>query len=111
MVEFPKRGLPHAHILLIMEKRDRPVTAEDVDRRVCAEIPDERQPALRAAVMHHMLHGPCGTRYPQAGCMEHGVCKKGYPKTFRSATELVENSYPLYRRRNNGQTLTKGGPT
>ncbi|POM69471.1 Helitron helicase-like protein, partial [Phytophthora palmivora] len=31
VVEYQKRGLPHAHILLNMRPEDKPVTAEDVD--------------------------------------------------------------------------------
>ncbi len=31
VVEFQKRGLPHAHILLIMADEDKPRTTEDYD--------------------------------------------------------------------------------
>lgn len=34
VVEFQKRGLPHAHILLILDKNDKPKTVEDFDRIV-----------------------------------------------------------------------------
>ena len=40
VVEFQKRGLPHAHILVIVGPEDKPRTPHDVDARVCAEIPD-----------------------------------------------------------------------
>ena len=40
-IEFQKRGLPHAHILLILHKDSKPRTPEAVDRMVCAEIPDK----------------------------------------------------------------------
>ena len=40
-IEFQKRGLPHAHILLVMRGADRPRTAADVDRAVTAELPDK----------------------------------------------------------------------
>ena len=40
-VEFQKRGLPHAHILIIVEADDKPQVAEHIDRLVCAELPDE----------------------------------------------------------------------
>jgi hypothetical protein len=44
-VEFQKRGLPHAHILLILSGRQH--TWQEVDRVVCAEIPDkEKYPRL-----------------------------------------------------------------
>ena len=38
-VEFQKRGLPHAHILLILANQDRAMTAELVDGMVVAELP------------------------------------------------------------------------
>jgi hypothetical protein len=40
MVEFQKRGLPHAHMLRILNNDCKPKTPEDVDRFVCTEIPD-----------------------------------------------------------------------
>ncbi|POM69771.1 Helitron helicase-like protein [Phytophthora palmivora] len=47
VVEYQKRGLPHAHILLIMRPEEKPVTAEDVDRLTSAELPDkETHPEL-----------------------------------------------------------------
>ncbi|OWZ10731.1 Helitron helicase [Phytophthora megakarya] len=41
VVEYQKRGLLHAHILLIMRPQDKPVSAEGVDRLVSAELPDK----------------------------------------------------------------------
>ena len=38
-VEWQKRGLPHAHILLFLAPEDKMVTPEDYDSVVCAEIP------------------------------------------------------------------------
>jgi len=40
VVEFQKRGLPHAHILLIISPEDQPRTTDDYDKIVCAELPD-----------------------------------------------------------------------
>jgi hypothetical protein len=39
-IEFQKRGLPHAHILLYL--KNGPRTVEEYDNFVSAEIPDER---------------------------------------------------------------------
>jgi len=41
--------------------------------------------------------------------MKNGKCSKRYPQTFTSTTNVDENSYPLYRRRNNNYTFTKEG--
>ena len=49
-VEFRKRGLPHAHILLILAPEDRPRTAADMDALVSARIPDkDAQPSSMPA--------------------------------------------------------------
>ncbi len=40
VIEFQKRGLPHAHILLNLIEEDKITTAEEIDELVCAEIPD-----------------------------------------------------------------------
>ena len=61
VIEFQKRGLPHAHILLILHDEDKPRTTDAYDHLVSAEIPDiERQPLLHAIITSHNLHGPCG---------------------------------------------------
>ena len=41
VIEFQKRGLPHIHILIILDNEDRPKTAEEVDHIVCAELPPD----------------------------------------------------------------------
>ena len=39
VIDFQKRGLPHAHMLIIVQKRHAIQTAEQVDEIVSAEIP------------------------------------------------------------------------
>ena len=57
VVEFQKRGLPHAHILVIVRDEDKPRSTDAIDRVVCAEIPDpDTQPELWSAVTSHMFH-------------------------------------------------------
>ena len=46
-VEFQKRGLPHAHILLILANQDRAMTAELVDGMVVAELPPPPAPKVQ----------------------------------------------------------------
>uniref|UniRef100_H3G5R8 Helitron helicase-like domain-containing protein n=1 Tax=Phytophthora ramorum TaxID=164328 RepID=H3G5R8_PHYRM len=100
VVEFQKRGLPHAHILIILAEEDKPRTRQIVDRMVSAELPDrEKFPQLFETIMTCMLHGPCGAANPSCACMKDGKCTKGYPKPFAEATRTNVNGYPVYRRR------------
>ena len=39
VIEFQKRGLPHAHILIILAGHDRATTVDAVDSIVMAELP------------------------------------------------------------------------
>ena len=96
VIEFQKRGLPHAHILLKFSAADELVTKDDIDSFISAEIPDEQEyPLLHDTIKSCMLHGPCGER-----CFVDGKCSKGFPKPFAEETTIEENSYPIYRRRN-----------
>ena len=99
-IEFQKRGLPHAHMVLFLADADKPRTAQDVDQLVSAEIPDpQAQPEFHETVKRHMMHGPCGELDPHCVCMENGECKKNFSKPLQQQTEFNVNGYPLYRRR------------
>jgi hypothetical protein len=64
VVEFQKRGLPHAHILLFFSKLHKMRGPQDYDGLVCCELPDpEKEPELYAAVTKCMIHGPCGATW------------------------------------------------
>ena len=103
VVEFQKRGLPHAHILLILAPEDKIHSVEKYDSVISAEIPDPIvHPLAYETVVACMMHGPCGTLNPSAPCMKNGICQKHYPKNFQKITEENENGYPIYRRRENG---------
>ena len=100
VLEFQKRGLPHAHILLIFDHDSKPKSAKDVDRLVSAEIPTgDDQQELRDFVESLMTHGPCGAANPFCPCMRDGVCTKNYPKQFQEETTWCEGGYTHYRRR------------
>ena len=105
-IEFQKRGLPHAHILLILNRSYKPKTAADYDTIVSAEIPDKnRDPNTYKTVVQSMIHGPCGIHKSNAPCMKDGKCSKKYPRNFQENTTENEDGYPIYRRRNNGRTV------
>jgi hypothetical protein len=108
VIEFQKRGLPHAHMLFILENASSLPTAEQVDSVVKAELPDPaKDPELCSTVTTCMLHGPCTKDYSNAHCLRDGrgvagSCSKNFLKEFREATSLGSQGYPLYRRRNQG---------
>jgi hypothetical protein len=94
-IEWQMRGFPHAHLLLILERRIS--SAAEVDRFVAAEIPDPTtHPELHQLVLQFQIHGPCNQGAP---CVVNGSCEKGFPKQLQSCTVMMSNAYPLYMRR------------
>nr|XP_029145224.1 uncharacterized protein LOC114924536 [Arachis hypogaea] len=109
-IEFQKRGLPHAHILLFLHKDDKFPTAEDIDKIISAEIPDKKiDPEYFDAVEKHMMHGPCGVARKDSPCMENSKCIRHFPKKFVENTTIDDDGYPVYRRREDGKTINKLG--
>ena len=110
-IEFQKRGLPHTHILMIMDPVDRLTTPDQVDNVICAELPPdpatatndaerEQMKRLEEIVLTNMIHGPCGQMNPKAPCMEEKKCSKKFPKKYQKHTTIdAVSSFPNYRRR------------
>ncbi len=77
VIEFQKRGLPHARILIFFAKSYKPHTVEDVDCMISSELSNPKTNRLaHETVAKCMMHGPCGVAFPNAPCMEEGKCKK-----------------------------------
>ncbi|KAK1396545.1 hypothetical protein POM88_006408 [Heracleum sosnowskyi] len=109
-VEFQKRGLPHAHIVLWLATADKLLTVDDIDNVISAEIPDKvADPVGYKAVSQFMMHGPCGAANPKCPCMSNGQCTKHYPKPFSDATVMSDDGYALYRRRETKLTIECNG--
>jgi len=71
VIEFQKRGLPHAHILLILDEASKSCTAEDYNLMVSVEILNPiHHPEAYETVISCMVHGPCGPDFFNAQCME-----------------------------------------
>ncbi|KAL1355887.1 uncharacterized protein [Arachis hypogaea] len=105
-IEFQKRGLPHAHMLLWLNAESNLQSVEIVDEFICAELPNPQKfPSLYNVVTKYMIHGPCGPLRPSSPCMKDGKCSKFYPKKFVDQTSFDEDGYPIYRRRNMGVTV------
>ncbi|KAK4394704.1 hypothetical protein Sango_1624700 [Sesamum angolense] len=106
VIEFQKRGLPHAHMLIILKSEYKITTPDHFDRFVCAELPDrESHPDLHNLVIKHMMHGPCGAKNFKNSCMVDGKCKYQYPRSYCESTIQGKDGYPIYKRRRNGLTV------
>ncbi|KAH1060734.1 hypothetical protein GYH30_004272 [Glycine max] len=88
-IEFQKRGLPHVHLLLFLHPDNKYPSSDDIDQIILVEIPShENDPELYTLVQNHMVHGPCG---------------------ILQSKSPYSNGYPIYRRRNDGRTISKNG--
>ncbi|XP_074361953.1 uncharacterized protein LOC141702153 [Apium graveolens] len=109
-IEFQKRGLPHAHILLFLHTSMKNPSPEYIDTIISAEIPDINiDHDGYNAVKKSILHGPCGQANASSPCMQHGRCTKFFPKKFNDITAIGEDGFPIYRRRNTGISVEKKG--
>lgn len=106
-VEFQKRGLPHAHILVKYEAAC--VTPEDIDSIISAEIPDN--PRYAELVRLYMLHThPPADRPPSRYCQretEDGArhCRFRYPHPLQDRTTIDDEGRVHYRRRRAGDEM------
>lgn len=95
--EYQKRGLPHRHILLILDREDALRTEDDIDCAISAEIPDPTlgptHARLHAIVMNCMVH-----KCNEKTCCADGPCSKGFPKPFVEKTTREEDSFTKVRR-------------
>ncbi|KAK4700477.1 ATP-dependent DNA helicase PIF1, partial [Phenoliferia sp. Uapishka_3] len=96
IIEFQKRGLPHAHIVF----RTSPELPFDrIDLIVSAELPTNN-PRLLKKVEKYMIHADNHLTRPQSRCKKaDGTCQYKYPQPVRPHTTLDEHGKVLYRRR------------
>jgi len=102
-IEFQKRGLPHAHIIVFLKPEAKLHTSEQIDSLMSSEFPKDN-PDLLPLIKKYMVHRPCGRQNPNASCMVDRTYSKSFPKPFRDETSVSEDSYACTRRRNTGQT-------
>jgi len=82
-IEFQKRGLPHAHILVFLKPQYRCKKPEHIDRIISAEIPDkDTNSELFKIVTSLMMHGPCGPENQSSPCIDRNKCMKHFPKKY-----------------------------
>ncbi|RCV17325.1 hypothetical protein SETIT_3G211200v2 [Setaria italica] len=98
VTEFQKRGLPHEHFLLVMEAGSKLKSPDDYDRYILAEITNpNKYPQLHQLVVKYMMHSPCGTLNKYCPCM------------FNETTQQDKDTYPIYRRRDDGKKVKVRG--
>ena len=96
-IECQKRGLPHAHILLWLREKIRPV---QIDSFIGAEFPVKNyDPQLYETIKSQMIHGPCGRNNPNSPCMQDNKCSNRFPHILTENTQTNHDGYPLYRRK------------
>ena len=84
-IEFQKRGMPYAHLLLFLHPLSKYPTPKDIDKIICAEIPSKNeQNELYSLVQAHMIHGSCGIANQSSPCMKDGNCSRFYSDTKRT---------------------------
>ncbi|XP_020266488.1 uncharacterized protein LOC109841977 [Asparagus officinalis] len=116
VIEFQKRGLPHAHMLIILMGKHKIVSSDHYDKYVSAEIPNQYEnPILYELVKKHMMHGPCGELDMKNVCMQNGECKYHYPREseckyhypreFSPRSVQAKDAYPIYKRSKNNRTM------
>ena len=60
VVEFQKRGLSHAHFVIILKHSHKLTSLEQYDDIVCAKLPNlEENVHIYNAIIRHMMRGPC----------------------------------------------------
>ena len=107
-IEFQKRGLPHAHMLIFLSTEDKIHDAQSIDAVISAEIPDPLlDPLCYQVVEKFMFHGPCGAACPKSPCTVDGKCTKHFPKKFCPETCVDGDGFPRYKRRQNGRWIAK----
>ncbi|GBM36698.1 hypothetical protein AVEN_221965-1 [Araneus ventricosus] len=81
-VEFQNRGLPHAHILIVLRAGDKFSTSEHIDQFVCAEIPSSiENPRLHEIVTKCLMRGSCGIE--NLGAWKRANARKCFPEKFQ----------------------------
>ena len=89
VIEFQKRGLPHAHIFLWLKNDAKCRTGAEIDDLISAEIPCPiNDPDGYKVVTEYMLHGPYGKDTKYAPCNIEGKCSKHFPKSFYPETTI-----------------------
>lgn len=107
VIKFQKRTLLHMRFLIFLANEDKIRELGQLDRRVCADFPDEQEdPELFGTCLKYMVHGPC----TRDRCLNKTrQCTNRFPKSFQDQPGMDQDGYPLYYCRNNGRSFEKHG--
>lgn len=96
IIEFRKRGLPHAHCILFLAPQSKVALLQpnSSDALTSAEIPSTDNWSLRQVILKHNIHCHCGKLNSSAVGMKDGPCTKRFPK--KDLDETGDDDSPLY---------------
>ena len=85
VVEFQKRGLPHAHILIILEDYSK-IDEKHIDNFITAELPDKKHTRLYENFKKYQIHTPCNWKEDEWRFCRYNrdSCEKHFPKDFQA---------------------------
>ena len=94
------------HAILTLNTAAKIRTAEEVDRCISAQLPDEEtEKELFELVTKHHIHGPNCRTNPHAMCKDpKGLCRWNYPKAYNPTTRITEEGRVYCARPDNGRS-------
>ena len=97
-VEYQKRGLPHIHLIIILDEASRLKTVQGYDKFISAQIPNpETDKDLYNLVTQLMIHNNC-QKFKNSPCLRKGECSNKFPKQFCERTQFRKNGYVQHQR-------------
>lgn len=82
IIEFQKRDLPHAHILIFLHPQSKYLNPSNIDKIISYEISNpELHPRLYNLVKQHMIHGLCGLSRLTSPCLKIENVQNYIPKS------------------------------
>ena len=107
-IEFQKRGLSHAHIIIFLKPHAKLCTPDQIDSLMSSEFPIGN-PELLELIKKFIVHGPCGRHNINVPYINGGKCTRKFPMTFREHITITEDSYARTRCSNTSQTTEVRG--
>ena len=94
VIEYQKRGMPHAHIALKVEAKAEPESAAEIDARVCAHLPPEKDFLHKRVRKLHMHE--CGDHCRNGAT---GLCRSHFPYPLNPRTFVDPDTGYVHHKR------------